>query len=73
MQPHWITIFLVAEMLRDTFQKLDHGIFCFCSITRHRFVEPPHRLHRTYVVVPRSLDHVRFGSVSCRAMRARQN
>jgi len=30
------------------------------------------RLHRTYVSVPRSLDHVRFGSVSFRAILARQ-
>ena len=31
------------------------------------------RLHRTYVSVPRSLDHVRFESVSFRAIFARQN
>ena len=49
------------------------------AVDRHaqiiRPVELPdrhQRLHRTYVSVPRSLDHVSFGSMSFRAILARQ-
>src|SRR5882724_3124881 len=50
----------------DRFSAVEHDPLTYNLPDRHR------RLHRTYVSVPRSLDHVRFGSMSCRAILARQ-
>ena len=50
----------------DRFSAVEHDPLTYNPPDRHR------RLHRTYVSVPRSLDHVRFGSMSFRAILARQ-
>ena len=43
------------------------------GMTKYHSGVPHQPLHRTYVTVPRSLDHVRFGSASFRVILARQD